>query len=240
MPTERPQTWAEMSSPSAALASSMRMISRQSPGCSWLCASDTDKGLCEARTMALSTSKSWRGSEKPATTCSRPALASLSPMAISTNSSVEAWYIGVFDPSLLRWFMVREVENPTAPARMASCTSARIALRSAAFAGSRRAPRSPIAYTRSAACGTYAQTSMSYRRWPRKSRYCGKLSQHHGRPSVKTISGISSTPSIRCTRVSRSVGRHGAKPTPQFPRTTVVTPCADEGRIRSAHVTCPS
>jgi hypothetical protein len=52
--------------------------------------------------------------------------------------------------------------------------------------------------------------------------------------------GMSSTPSMSFTRSPWSSGRHGAKPTPQFPITTVVTPCHDDGARRSSHVACPS
>ena len=48
-----------------------------------------------------------------------------------------------------------------------------------------------------------------------------------------TTPGMSSTPAITSTRMSWSSWRHGAKPTPQLPITTVVTPFADEGVIRS-------
>ena len=45
-----------------------------------------------------------------------------------------------------------------------------------------------------------------------------------------TISGMSSTPSMTLISVSRSCGRQGAKPTPQLPISTVVTPWPDDGR----------
>ena len=35
-------------------------------------------------------------------------------------------------------------------------------------------------------------------------------------------------------------GRAGAKPTPQLPMTTVVTPCHDDGVRNGSHVTWPS
>ena len=63
--------------------------------------------------------------------------------------------------------------------------------------------------------------------------YSGKLSHCQSMPSASAEPGMSSTPSIRATRASRSVERQGAKPTPQLPITTVVTPWIDEG-IRSA------
>jgi len=43
---------------------------------------------------------------------------------------------------------------------------------------------------------------------------------------------MSSTPSITVTSNAWSSARHGAKPTPQLPITTVVTPCAEEGLSR--------
>ena len=44
--------------------------------------------------------------------------------------------------------------------------------------------------------------------------------------------GMSSTPSISSTSLSRSAGLQGAKPTPQLPITAVVTPCHEDGAIR--------
>ncbi len=70
--------------------------------------------------------------------------------------------------------------------------------------------------------------------------YCGKVSQFHGRPSVITTPGMSSTPAITSTSTSWSSWRHGAKPTPQLPITTVVTPCADDGVNRSDQMDWPS
>ena len=47
-------------------------------------------------------------------------------------------------PVAVRWFSVRDVENPIAPARMASVASPRIAAASSSVASSRRAARSPM------------------------------------------------------------------------------------------------
>ena len=52
--------------------------------------------------------------------------------------------------------------------------------------------------------------------------------------------GMSSTPAITSTSTSWSSWRHGAKPTPQLPITTVVTPCADDGVNRSDQIDWPS
>lgn len=59
--------------------------------------------------------------------------------------------------------------------------------------------------------------------------YCGKVSQSHWMPSDSTAPGMSSTPSITEISQSRLSGLTGAKPMPQLPMTTVVTPCAVEG-----------
>ena len=69
---------------------------------------------------------------------------------------------------------------------------------------------------------------------------CSKLCQVHGSPSSSTAPGMSSTPSMNSTSVSRWSGRHGAKPTPQLPIIAVVTPFQDEGVIRLLQVACAS
>ena len=162
------------------------------------------------------------------------------PRAIAVSSSSAAVMVGVSTPSGVRWNSEREVEKPSAPAASPSSTSAAIAAMSCAVAGSRSTPRWPMTKTRSGACGTWVAKSMSQRRAARASRYSGKLCQFHGTPSCMTISGMSSTPSITFIRVWRSCGRHGAKPTPQLPISTVVTPWPDEGEKRWSQVAWPS
>ena len=51
----------------------------------------------------------------------------------------------------------------------------------------------------------------------------------HESPSCSAAPGMSSTPSISSISRSWSAGCTGAKPTPQLPMTTVVTPCHDDG-----------
>ena len=162
------------------------------------------------------------------------------PRAIAASSSSAAVMVGVSAPSGVRWNSEREVVKPSAPAESPSSTSAAMAAMSAAVAGSRSTPRRPITKTRSGACGTWVAKSMSQRRWASASRYSGKLCQFHGTPWRITSSGMSSTPSMTLISVSRSCGRQGAKPTPQLPISTVVTPCPDDGEKRSSQVTCPS
>ena len=72
------------------------------------------------------------------------------------------------------------------------------------------------------------------------SRYCGNVSQAHSMPADMAIAGISSTASIRSISQSRSLGCTGAKPTPQLPITTVVTPFQQEGVRNGSHATCAS
>ncbi len=72
------------------------------------------------------------------------------------------------------------------------------------------------------------------------SRYSPKVSQFQLMPSASAVPGMSSTPSISWMSHSRSASRAGAKPTPQFPITTVVTPCQPDGETSGSHVACPS
>ncbi len=72
------------------------------------------------------------------------------------------------------------------------------------------------------------------------SRYSGKLSHSQWIPSASAVPGMSSTPSINLIRYSWLPGRTGAKPTPQLPITTVVTPCQHEGVSSESQVTWPS
>src|SRR4051794_15545753 len=59
-------------------------------------------------------------------------------------------------------------------------------------------------------------------------------------PSASAAPGMSSTPSMSPINQSCLSGLAGAKPTPQFPITIVVTPCQQLGVSIGSHVTCPS
>jgi hypothetical protein len=59
-------------------------------------------------------------------------------------------------------------------------------------------------------------------------------------PAASAAPGMSSTPSINPISHSCRSGRTGAKPTPQLPITTVVTPCHPDGVSNGSHVACPS
>ena len=157
------------------------------------------------------------------------------------TSSRAAWVPGTSRPSAPRWIRVREVENPSAPAASDSRTCAAIAAMSSGVATeSSSAPRAPITQTRSAPCGTCAPTSIASGVRASASRYSGKVSHCQRMPSESAAPGMSSTPSISPISQSRSCGRTGAKPTPQLPITTVVTPCHDEGVSQGSQVAWPS
>ncbi len=71
--------------------------------------------------------------------------------------------------------------------------------------------------------------------------YSGKVSHRpHSMPSNRAEPGMSSTPSISSISACSWPGGTGAKPTPQLPMTTVVTPLCDDGAISVSQDTCPS
>ena len=72
------------------------------------------------------------------------------------------------------------------------------------------------------------------------SRYSPKVSQFQVMPSASAVPGMSSTPSMSWISQARSLARAGAKPTPQLPMTTVVTPCQPEGETSGSQVAWPS
>ena len=81
--------------------------------------------------------------------------------AIPSSSSASAVSVGVYSPLELRWFRVREVLNPIAPASTAWRASLAMASMSSGVAISRWAPRSPITLSRRAPCGTWVAMSTS-------------------------------------------------------------------------------
>ena len=82
--------------------------------------------------------------------------------------------------------------------------------------------------------------SMTYWRASSASRYSSNDSHSHEMPSVSADPGMSSTPSINSMSHSWRSGAAGAKPTPQLPITTVVTPCHDDGVRNGSHEAWPS
>ena len=134
-----------MGSPSADACSTRASRSRHASGRWWLWASDTESGQpvrsTSPRIRANSASGSGQKSEISSTT---PCPASATPAAMASSSSAPARSDGVGSPVDVRWFRVREVEKPMAPARIASVASARMAAASSCVASSRRAARSPM------------------------------------------------------------------------------------------------
>ena len=164
------------------------------------------------------------------------------PMArpIPTSSGSVAVVPGTSSPSIDLCNTVREVEKPKAPARKPSSTSRAISAMSASVGSSLSAPRCPMTKARNAPCGTCVPISMVRGRRSSASRYSGKVSQSHFIPSANAVPGISSTPSIRPMSQSCLSFFAGAKPTPQLPMTTVVTPCQLDGPISLSQVAWPS
>ena len=95
-----------------------------------------------------STSRSGAARSSPSTpaaaSSNTPAPSSPSTAPMPNSSSSAANVPGTGSPSMARWARVRDVENPSAPARMPSRTMAAIAAMSSGVAGSLAAPRSPM------------------------------------------------------------------------------------------------
>ncbi len=93
------------------------------------------------RMSSNSPSVSGQKSEINSTT---PWPASATPQGVASSSSAPARRDRVGAPVAVRWFSVRDVKDPIAPARMASVARLRMAAASSAVASSRRAARSPM------------------------------------------------------------------------------------------------
>ena len=74
----------------------------------------------------------------------------------------------------------------------------------------------------------------------RASRYSANDLPAPGMPSASAEPGMSSTASMSPMSQSWRSRADGAKPTPQLPITTVVTPCQDDGVTYGSQVTWPS
>ena len=140
----RERTWAVMRKPSllasSISASSVRQLSGRTCDCSIEMVMGRPDSLASRRNRPIS--PIW--SSKSDTICSQPAPVSRMAWAIAVSSASSARKVGMLRPSAARWFNVREVEKPSAPARRPSVVSSAMRRRSASVAGSRLAPRSPI------------------------------------------------------------------------------------------------
>jgi hypothetical protein len=155
----RAEAWPRMGTPSALARS--RSSSRRSRRWWSSTPSENDSGRPDRSAIVRKRPNSASTSAKSDTTCSTPL--PVAPMAdeIPTSSSSAAVSVGVSSPRLVRWFMVRDVVNPSPPASMPAAASRAISAMSSGVAASRAAPRSPITWRRSAPWGTCVATSMS-------------------------------------------------------------------------------
>ena len=114
---------------------------------------------------------------------------------------------------------VREVEKPSAPASIASCTIARHG--GDVVGGGRlvRARRARPSRTRAPRRGRPACRCRCANVRPRRARRGtrGTSPSSTSMPSASAVPGMSSTPSIRPMSHSSAPGRTGANPTPQLP-----------------------
>ena len=158
------------------------------------------------------------------------------------NSSSSAANVpGTGSPSMARWASVRLVEKPSAPASMPARTMAAIASMSSAVAGSLRAPalaHHVAAHGAVGHLGAEVHHVAAARRARRGTRGSSPSPTRCRRDSAAP--GMSSTPSISPMSHSCRSGATGAKPTPQLPITTVVTPCQHDGVSCSSQVAWPS
>ena len=191
--------------------------------------SHMSRNIRNSRSRSVKSETSWNTPVPPAPTAA----------AMPTSSSAAAVRVGVKSPVDVLWFAVRLVEKPRAPAAIPSAARRPIAAMSSAVASSRFAPRSPITWSRNAPWGTWVAMSMSLG-VSQASMYSANEFHCHDSPSCSAAPGMSSTPSMSSTSLSWSLLWTGANPTPQFPKTTVVTPCQLDGCIRLSHVAWPS
>ena len=236
----RAATWAFTCTPLALAAVIASSSSCHASGRRSAWAMEIDSGRPDASAMPITVSSSSRWSGEVADHLEH-ARRSPSAEAMPASSSAAAVSVGVHSPVLVRWFLVREVVKPSAPASIASRAMRPMATMSAGVASSRSAPRSPITYTRSAPWRQLRADVDVVR--------AGARARRGTRGSSPTPSrGPRAAPSRGCPRRPPSArsadrdraGAPGAKPTPQLPMTTVVTPCHDDGVSRSSQVAWPS
>ena len=174
----QPLDQAEQAAPAVGPAMALRQRHRERPAATRV-----------SRRSIISNSLSGLGVLKSEMNSITPEPASFMPSAMPSSSASEARSDGVGSPFTVRWLSVREVEKPSAPARIASAVSARICATSSGVASSSRAARSPITKTRSAPCGSWAPRSMSRGRASSASRYWPNDSHDQFRPSCERGAG---------------------------------------------------
>ncbi len=98
----------------------------------------------------------------------------------------------------------------------------------------------PSTHVRSGFTGTYGKRLTALGVRSSASRNPANVSQLHGKPARIDSSGIASTRVSVRIACSRSAARTGAKPKPQFPIATDVTPCQPDNEQYGSQNTCAS
>ena len=162
---------------------------------------------------------------------------------VASISDSTSWCDAAIDgtgrPPSPRWKPERSVENPSAPPSSAATTTRRMVAISASVA-SRSYASSPSVARRTAVCPTYPPKFTPVPRSATRARYSGCDSNDHSIPARNVATRMSSTPSRVRSSDARCSGGHGAIEYPQFPATTAVTPCAEDGMRSGSHSTCGS
>ena len=221
MPTARPATWATIGRPSACASSRSASTSRHTSGAwsGWLRLTLTVRPVRRgelAHPRPLVDRQVERGRGRTGTRRGRPcAIASAMPSSSSASASVP----GTSSPAFDRWSGVREVENPSAPARSASSTM--------------RGHRRDVVGGRPA-------------RWPRRGRPSRSRAPVRGRPARRCRSRTGVRRARRGTPGRLPVPRRFPRsaPCPGCPRRPPSARSATRGgpvrRARSRRRSCPS
>ena len=131
MPNGRAATCGTSGAPASVARSDSSMSSRHRSGAASTCSSAYDTGMPTSAANRAIQSTSFFGAtmSSPAAPSGASSNTARPPAAIarpSPNSSSSAANVpGTGSPSIARWPSVRDVENPSAPASIASCTSPR-------------------------------------------------------------------------------------------------------------------
>ena len=157
----------------------------------------------------------------------RPSSRSTREKAMISRSGIMSVTIGV--PSKSRWTLYISPEicelHPHPPASIASTTSWHICSSSSSLARISLALSMPMTYWYSGASGTSDITFTPFGIRSMLSRNSGNVSQSQGMPARIVFSGTASLRDRLSIARSWSSSRQGAKPKPQLPMTTLVTPC---------------
>ena len=99
---------------------------------------------------------------------------------------------------------------------------------------------SPIAAKRTAQCPTMPPTFTPFGRFATSSKYSPYEDQFHESPLRMLSAGMSSTDSIISASTVAPPFETGANVTPQFPKTTEVTPCQHDELAIGSHASWAS